>query len=256
MTIDEHGDSGGVRRLTPTDLQTASFPRSTMLHPGYSEAEVDRFLDRVGTELARLQDENAGLREQLGALEERLRGSQSHEGPSTQAVGILAAAQQTADQYVAEAEAFSRVMTSEAREQYEDQLRQAREQAGAIIQAAQEAARNSVANGAPAAAEDRGPGTEELQQQVMYLQALGQATRTQLRSYLEALLSDVESEWGRAHPGGLPQPPARSAARDSGRAAAPAPAAPPAADSGAPAAEPGQGGDGGSTSNQVLHLPQ
>src|SRR3712207_8289514 len=34
--------------------------------------------------------------------------------------------------------------------------------------------------------------------------AFGQACRTQLRSYLEALLSDVESEWGRADPAALP----------------------------------------------------
>jgi hypothetical protein len=43
-----------------------------------------------------------------------------------------------------------------------------------------------------------------VQRQVVYLQAFGQACRVQLRSYLEALLADVEAEWGRADPGGLP----------------------------------------------------
>ena len=46
---------------------------------------------------------------------------------------------------------------------------------------------------------------EELQEQVAYLKAFGQACRVQLRSYLEALLTDVEKEWGRADPAALPQ---------------------------------------------------
>ena len=41
---------------------------------------------------------------------------------------------------------------------------------------------------------------EELEEQVAYLKAFGQACRVQLRAYLEALLSDVENEWGRADP--------------------------------------------------------
>ena len=209
MSIEQHRTGGAGARLTPADIRTVTFARSTMLHPGYSDAEVDQFLDRVGEEVARLQAENAALQDELADLHQRLEDAQTRPDPGTQAVGILAAAQQTADQYVAEAEAFSRVMTSEAREQYEDQLRQAREKAGAIIQAAQEAAAGAVAADAETRPADGGhPDTEELRRQVVYLQAFGQACRVQLRSYLEALLTDVESEWGRAHPGALPQQPA------------------------------------------------
>jgi hypothetical protein len=50
------------------------------------------------------------------------------------------------------------------------------------------------------------PTTAELEEQVAYLRAFGQACRTQLRAYLEALLADVEAEWGRADPGSLPLP--------------------------------------------------
>jgi hypothetical protein len=35
----------------------------------------------------------------------------------------------------------------------------------------------------------------------------------QLRAYLEALLTDVESEWGKADPSSLPQPPLRAPAQ-------------------------------------------
>jgi cell division septum initiation protein DivIVA len=125
--------------------------------------------------------------------------------PSDQAVGILATAQLTADQYVAEAEDFSRQMTSEARAQYEEQLSEARERAGAIVQAAAEARAAIAAAGGGSSTSD-GPGTQELQEQIAYLKAFGQATRVQLRSYLEALLADVETEWGRAHPGVVPGP--------------------------------------------------
>src|SRR3712207_930399 len=54
------------------------------------------------------------------------------------------------------------------------------------------------------------PSTEELEEQVAYLRAFGQACRTQLRAYLEALLADVEAEWGRADPGALPVRPPRT----------------------------------------------
>ena len=236
MSTDQQGAGGASGRLTPAEVQGVTFSRSTMLHPGYADAEVDQFLDRVGGELARLQAENAALTDELAVVHERLAELEARPAPSAQAVGILAAAQQTADQYVAEAEAFSRVMTSEAREQYEDQLRQAREKAGAIIQAAQEAAEGAVvadAGARPAEAPGH-PDAEALQRQVVYLQAFGQACRVQLRSYLEALLSDVEAEWGRAHPEGLPQAPLPVPVRQGRAAVAPAADA-----AGGPAAENG-----------------
>src|SRR3954454_25384541 len=111
-----------------------------MLRPGYSDEEVDRFLNRVAQEMARLHAEKAELRDQVRLLQEQVQGVLHQEAPSDQAVRILASAQQTADAYVAEAEDFSRQMTADARVQYEERLREARENAGAIIQAAQEAA--------------------------------------------------------------------------------------------------------------------
>jgi cell division septum initiation protein DivIVA len=142
-----------------------------------------------------------------------------HEAPSEQAVRILSSAQQTADAYVAEAEEFSRQMTSEARAVYEEEVRQARENAGAIIQAAQEAAAK-MGGGMPVGADAPQRSMEELQEQVAYLKAFSQACRVQLRSYLEALLSDVETEWGRADPAALPhdlpRPPAQRSGSDGG----------------------------------------
>ncbi|MBB3675093.1 DivIVA domain-containing protein [Modestobacter versicolor] len=202
MTTSDTGRGYEAGPPTADDLRRVSFTQASMLHPGYTDREVDQFVARVADELARLTDENAQLRQHLQALQEQLAEAAARPSPSDQAVGILATAQLTADEYVAEAEDFSRQMTSEARAQYEEQLTRARERAGAIIQAATEA-RTAIAaaGGGPGGA---GPDTQELQEQVAYLKAFGQATRVQLRAYLEALLRDVETEWGRAHPAVLP----------------------------------------------------
>ncbi|SHN55016.1 DivIVA domain-containing protein [Geodermatophilus obscurus] len=210
MTTNTHEPERGGRRLSPADVRGAQLSRATMLRPGYSDVEVDRFLDRVAEELARLHADKAELRDQVRALQEQVAGAAAQEAPSDQAVRILAVAQQTADSYVAEAEDFSRQMTADARAQYEEQVRRARENAGAIIQAAQEAAARMTAGERPAAADAPPRSAQELEDQVAYLKAFGQACRTQLRAYLEALLVDVEAEWGRADPGALPPVPRSS----------------------------------------------
>lgn len=196
------------RRLTPADVRSVRFARASMLHPGYQDTQVDSFLSRVAEELSRLIAEKAELRDQVHGLREQIAGVVIPEPPSEQALRILSTAQQTADTYVAEAEEFSRQVTSEARAQYEEQVRLARENAGAIIHAAQEAAARMTAGGRSRTPDAPEPTTAELEEQVAYLRAFGQACRTQLRAYLEALLADVEAEWGRADPGGLPLPPA------------------------------------------------
>ena len=210
MTVDQPGRGRAERRLSPADVREARLPRGTILRPGYSDVEVDRFLDRVADELALLHAQKAELRDEVRALREQLAGATAAvpEAPSDQAVRILATAQQTADSYVAEAEDFSRQLTADARAQYEEQLRLARENAGAIIHAAQETAARMTAGGRARPADAPEPTTTELEEQVAYLRAFGQACRTQLRAYLEALLADVEAEWGRADPGSLPLAPA------------------------------------------------
>jgi DivIVA domain-containing protein len=220
MTPDQDMSSN-ERGITPADLHNVRFTRATMLRPGYLESEVDRVLSRVAEELGRLYAEKAALRDQVRSLQAQIDGVVIPEAPSEQAVRILSSAQQTADNYVAEAEEFSRQVTSEARAEYEEQIRRARENAGAIIQAAQEAA-IKLAGEIPAGADVPTRSVAELEEQVAYLKAFSQACRVQLRSYLEALLSDVEKEWGRADPTALPQaapqapprPPAQRSGRD------------------------------------------
>src|SRR3954470_4090786 len=210
------------RGLTPADLHNARFTRASMMRPGYVETEVDRLLARVAEELGRLYAEKAALRDQVRSLQAQVEGIVVPEAPSEQAVRILSSAQQTADNYVAEAEEFSRQVTHDARVEYEELTREARETAGAIIQAAQEAA--AKIGPAPASpAGDDGRTVAELQEQITYLRTFGQSVRVQLRSYLEALIGDVEAEWGRADPAALPleavRPPEPRSGRGAGRGA-------------------------------------
>ncbi|MGY2067907.1 DivIVA domain-containing protein [Blastococcus sp. SYSU DS0619] len=212
-TTDVSGTGGHDRRLTPAQIRSTRFPSGSLLHPGYDQAAVDRFQHlvaaEVGTlaaEVQALAGERAYLQEQLSALQQQLDGAPMPQPPSEQAVKILASAQQTADDYVAEAEDFSRQMTTEARSQYEEQLRLARQNAGAIMQAAQEAAARLT--GEKSLDDDAAPGSRtaaELEEQVAFLKAYAQACRAQLRAYLEALLTDVETEWGRVDPSLAPQ---------------------------------------------------
>ena len=217
-SVQAHGNE--ERGLNPADVQNVRFTRASMLRPGYVDSEVDRVMSRVAEELARHIAEKAALRDEVRALRAAVDGAPVPVAPSDQAVRILSSAQQTADAYVAEAEEFSRQMTSEARTVYEEEVRQARENAGAIIQAAQEAAAR-MTGPAPAGADTPGRSVEELEEQVAYLKAFGSAVRSQLRSYLEALITDVETEWGRADPGALPQGPPRPPAQRSARGTGP-----------------------------------
>jgi DivIVA domain-containing protein len=219
MTPDQQTDQAGDgRRLTPQDVRDLRFPGAGVLHPGYDGDEVDRFRARVAEELARSADERDALLARVRTLEQQLAAVQPREAPSDQAVRILAVAQQTADQYVAEAEDFSRQVTSDARAQSEEQLRTARETAGAIIQAAHEAASRMVEGGGPVV-DAVGADAERLREEVAYLRAFGQSVRVQLRSYLEALITDVETEWGQASPHAAVQVPGRRV--DDGPAVAP-----------------------------------
>lgn len=199
-------------RLSPADVHSVLFTRAGLGRRGYDETEVDVFLDRVQTELSRLIAEKAELRDEVTRLKSQLEqagtvakpGEPSRDEASLQAVRILSAAQQTADQYVADAEHYSRRMSVEAREQYEQLVAEARAQAKEILAEADRITREipgevhveSTLNGSA-------KNKQELEQQVAYLRTFGEVCRVQLRSYLESLLRAIEDEWGRADPKAL-----------------------------------------------------
>ena len=201
-------------RLTPSDVHHVLFTRAGLGRRGYDEVEVDVFLERVQQELTRLIGEKADLRDEVSRLRAQLAtagsGSRAASAVDTvtkeeaqlQAVRLLAAAQQTADTYVADAEKYSQRLTIDAREHSEQMVAEAREAAKRMVAEAERLAGETAArtiDGEVVAG--AGPSKEELDQQVAYLKTFGQVVRVQLRAYLEALLRDVEDEWGRADPG-------------------------------------------------------
>src|SRR5690606_7042383 len=62
---------GAPMPLPPADVDNVGFSRPPIGTRGYNEDEVAAFLDRVEAELARLIEENEGLREQVAQLEQR-----------------------------------------------------------------------------------------------------------------------------------------------------------------------------------------
>jgi DivIVA domain-containing protein len=214
MSSAQNGSEDGDRGLTPADLQNVRFTRASMMHPGYVDTEVDQVLHRAAEELGRYMAETAELRARVRDLQAQVEGAASAPPPSEQALGILASAQQTADNYVAEAEEFSRQITSEARKDHDEQLRSARETAEPNAFRSQEAAARTT--GGAVGGDGPHRSVAELEEEVAYLKAFGSAVRVQLRSYLEALITDVESEWGRADPAALamapPRPPTQRSA--------------------------------------------
>lgn len=200
------GDWGG--RVSPGDVHDVLFTRAGLGRRGYEEAEVDVFLERIQQEITRLIAEKADLRDEVARLKARLTSTAAAEPgilskgeANLQAVRLLAAAQQTADVYVADAEKYSQRVTADARDHSEQVLEEARQAAQQMVDQAQrhahEAAQRTVEGGSPGAAE---PSALELDAQIIYLKTFSQVCRVQLRAYLEALLRDVEEEWGRADP--------------------------------------------------------
>ena len=63
--------------LTPADVHNVAFSKPPIGKRGYNEDEVDAFLDLIETELSRLIEENADLRQRVGELDTELIAARS-----------------------------------------------------------------------------------------------------------------------------------------------------------------------------------
>ncbi len=63
--------------LTPADVHNVAFSKPPIGKRGYNEDEVDAFLDLIETELARLLEENADLRQRVSELDAELASARS-----------------------------------------------------------------------------------------------------------------------------------------------------------------------------------
>lgn len=194
-------------RLTPAEVQITNFRKAPFGRRGFDEEQVQDFLARVEQELVELLNEKAQLQDECARLRKRILDGEGSNGvrpedAHIQSVHILSRAQQTADQYVADAERYSRELAGEARRHYDEVLADAKSRAVLLLEEAHQRASDAARaagqqsmNGypGPMSAEER----RGLEGEVAYLRTFSQVYRTHLRSYLEALLRNVE-EWERA----------------------------------------------------------
>jgi DivIVA domain-containing protein len=159
--------------LTPADVHNVAFSKPPIGKRGYNEDEVDAFLDLIETELARLLEENADLRQRVSELDAELVSARSgvvqtqaipmyqpepapvveaavvveegqNEEQALKAARVLSLAQDTADRLtnnaraeaekiVGDARAGADQMVSEARYIAETTVNEARQRADAML---------------------------------------------------------------------------------------------------------------------------
>lgn len=189
-----------AQRITPAELQAVNFQRAPLGRRGFDEDQVRAFLGQVEQELVRVLNEKAGLENEVGRLRERIAGAGPDaaaiqpEDAHIQAVRILSNAQQTADQYVADAQRYSREIAEEARRGRDEILADARSRATLVLEEAHRQASYAAEQVAPSSEPMSGDERRELEREIAYLRTFSDVYRTHLRSYLEALLRNVE-EW-------------------------------------------------------------
>jgi DivIVA domain-containing protein len=199
-------------RLTPGELRSVVFARAALGRRGYDEEQVRNFLAYVERQLVQIFTEKTALAEEVN----RLRAQAAKGGPGVmapedahfQAVRILSQAQQTADLYVADAERYTREVAHEARLQREAILSDAKGRAEHML----EDAHRKAAAVADAAVREQAPPPAEpddqrraMEREIAYLRTYSDVYRTHLRSYLEALLRNVD-EWENADRVSTPVP--------------------------------------------------
>jgi DivIVA domain-containing protein len=202
-------DNPGAQRLTPAELQTVNFRRAPIGRRGFDEDQVRAFLRQVEQELVRVLNEKAAMDHEVGRLRDRINGSPQGISPvqaedaHLQAVRILSKAQETADHYVADAQRYSRELAEEARRGRDEILAEAKARAVLVLDEAHRQASTAAEEVRPSTEPLSEEGRRDLEREIAYLRTFSDVYRTHLRSYLEALLRNVE-EWEHSENASLP----------------------------------------------------
>lgn len=118
-------------RLTPETLQTVTFPSARLGKRGVDEDHVRMFCEWVENELIRLLNEKTALEQEVWRLREQTRTAAEPESeapddpghdPQLVALTVMLRAKQTADQYIANAQEFSRDIAADARKRRDNVL--------------------------------------------------------------------------------------------------------------------------------------
>jgi DivIVA domain-containing protein len=204
-------DMQGNQRLTPAELQAVTFRRAPLGRRGFDEDQVRAFLSQVEQELVRVLNEKAAMEHEVGRLRDRIAGSPQGVAPvqaedaHLQAVRILSKAQETADHYVADAQRYSQELAEEARRGRDEILAEAKARAVLVLDEAHRQASSAAEQIKASPDHLSGDERRDLEREVAYLRTFSDVYRTHLRTYLEALLRNVE-EWEHSERTSLPGP--------------------------------------------------
>lgn len=204
---------GNEGRLTPEQIRSVTFPPARFGRRGLDEVHVRAFCAQVEEEVVFLLNERASLYQQAEQLRQRFHDPVDGEPAymssiaHLQAVQVLVSAQKTAERFVSEAQAYCRELAQNARDRRDALLTEARRSAAKMMERADHDARLAVAeaartpvpvSSAPASSAPASSGEQEnVQGEIAYLRMYSEVYRTHLRTYLEALLRNVD-EWARA----------------------------------------------------------
>jgi DivIVA domain-containing protein len=192
-------------RLTPDAVQAVTFPSARLGRRGLDEEHVRAFCGQVERELVRLFNERTALADEVQRLRRRVLGLSGNDAEAgyrqddahVQAVRILSKAQQTADNYVADAQDYSRQLAQDARRRRDEILTEARKHAAVMLEEAHTEASSAAEAALVAPATQPDADRRELEAELAYLRTFSDVYRTHLHAYLDALLRNVE-EWERA----------------------------------------------------------
>jgi DivIVA domain-containing protein len=179
--------------LTPIEVENTQF---RVAFRGYAIDEVDAFLDRVQSELARLLSEpQPAQAAPAGSAAPAPVGTEGQEA----ALRTLLLAQRTADEAVAEARAEAEQIRTAAREEAEATLASAREEAERVLAASRAEAAGldeQIAQRLEAALGDLDRRRQRLEASIEELRAFEREYRTRLRAYLEGQLRELSGSGG------------------------------------------------------------
>jgi DivIVA domain-containing protein len=183
----------GVGPMSPAGIREVRFTRAPIARRGYDIDEVNRFLYRLAEQVAARDAEKAALRAEVERLRDWIRtriqdsddaGAPAAAGLNAQMIALMSQAQQQADAYIAQAEAYSRRLTIEARQRADELLTEAE---AAVHQGHQAMALPGGADTAEVAAR-----LAEVQRRTDWLRAFCRATQMQLQAASEAFFQEVD----------------------------------------------------------------
>jgi DivIVA domain-containing protein len=197
-------------RLTPDELQSATFPMSRLGRRGFDEESVRRFLRSVHAEFVRLVNDRASLWQEVQRLRQRFLASTDGDPQAAlfgdadahiRALRIVSTAQLTADRCVAGAQAYGSKVTGEARRRRDHVVQQAQQRSDTFLEDARAQALEaavSALNLPVLRQTDRE--RQAVQAELAYLRTYSEFYRAHLRAYTEGLLRGIgEREASSSH---------------------------------------------------------